>query len=201
VPARVMGIAQVRKTLQYERSGKEMGKLNTNVPNLATMVRGAIRVLEGDDDGFLLVIEGGAPDWANHDKNLERMVEEMMDFNAAAAAVVKWLEASGRKGETLLIVTADHESGQLWGPDSGSKSKTPFDLPKNKGKGNLPDAKYHSTGHTSVLVPVYATGPGSERFAQLVDGTDPKAAEAWHMSGRYVDNTDIFTVMKAAITP
>ena len=85
------------------------------------------------------------------------------------------------------------------GENAGEKSATPFDLPKNRGKGVLPAAKHFSSGHTNVLVPLYARGPGSEMFGGLVDGKDEKAAEAWGFSGEYVDNTEVFVVMKAAI--
>ena len=49
-------------------------------------------------------------------------------------------------------------------------------------------------------MPLYARGPGSQRFAELVKGTDAKAAALWHVSGKYIDNTDVFTVMKAEVT-
>ena len=65
--------------------------------------------------------------------------------------------------ETLLIVTSDHETGQIWGPNAGPKSKTPFDMPKNNGAGELPSAKYFHNGHTNVLVPLYSIGAGSEK--------------------------------------
>ena len=60
--------------------------------------------------------------------------------------------------------------------------------------------KYNSHGHSNSLVPLYARGPGSQRFAALVKGTDPTAAAVWHFSGQYVDNTDIFAVMRAEVT-
>jgi len=197
---RVFGLARCRDTLQCDRDGHDMGHFNDNVPDLATMARAALSVLERDDDGFFLMIEGGAIDWANHGNNLGRMVEEFADFDRAVAAVLDWLDTHGQLDQTLLIVTADHECGQIWGPDAGSKSKTPFDLPKSRGKGKLPAARYFSGGHTNVLVPLYATGPGSDHFEALVDGRDDRAGRLWHFDGRYVDNTDVFVVMKEAIT-
>lgn len=196
---RVFGLVRNSSTLQYRRDGKRMGGLNEGVPTLETMALAALNVLSADEDGFFLMVEGGAIDWANHDKNLARMVEEFGDFNRTVAAVMRRLEQKGLLGETLVIVTADHETGQLWGENAGEKSATPFDLPKNRGKGVLPAAKHFSSGHTNVLVPLYARGPGSEMFGGLVDGKDEKAAEAWGFSGEYVDNTEVFVVMKAAI--
>ncbi|MBN1816954.1 MAG: alkaline phosphatase [Sedimentisphaerales bacterium] len=200
-PNRVFGLAKSASTLQYDREGKKQGRLNGNVPTLETMSLAALNVLNKDEDGFFLMIEGGAVDWANHGNNLDRMVEEFADFNKTIASIMNWLDQRGLTRDTLVIVTSDHECGQIWGPDAGEKSKTPFDLPKSRGKGKLPDAKHYATGHTNVLVPLYATGPGSEFFHALVDGVDTHAARAWQFSGQYVDNTDVFTVMKAAIVP
>ena len=59
--------------------------------------------------------------------------------------------------------------------------------------------KYNSHGHSNSLVPLYARGPGSERFAALREGQDPHAAAQWHSSGRYVDNADVFAVMRAEV--
>lgn len=197
---RIIAIARTHETLQQKRSGKGMGNLNQNVTDLATMARAAVNLLAKDPDGFYLMIEAGAPDWAGHDNNLARMIEEQINFNLAVNAVVEWIKENSSWSQTLLIVTADHETGQLWGPDAGPNSKTPFDLPKNNGKGKLPSAKYFSGGHTNVLVPLYAVGNGSKKFTELIDGIDQKAAKAWDFSGKYVDNTDVFTVIKAAIT-
>ena len=97
----------------------------------------------------------------------------------------------------MLIVTADHETGQIWGPEA---SDTNYQLPINNGKGELPSVKYFHGGHTNVLVPMYAIGAGSEKFEGLVDGRDERAGREWRFSGEYVDNTDIFAVMKDAIT-
>jgi alkaline phosphatase len=196
---RVIGVAQCRQTLQYNRDGEDMGDLNRNVPSLANMAGAAINVLAGDEEGFFLMIEGGAVDWAGHDNNLARIIEEQIDFNNAVEAAVKWVRTESSWDETLLIITADHETGQLWGPNAGPKSQAPFSLPQNKGAGQLPGAKFFSGDHTNALVPIYAIGPGAELFESLAKGKDTTAAKAWGFSGRYVDNTDVFKVMKEAI--
>ena len=160
---------------------------NTNVPSLATMSTGALNVLNQDKDGFFLMIEGGAVDWANHANQLGRMIEEQMDFNQSVEAVVNWVNTNSSWKDTLLIVTADHETGDLWGP-TGVYS----DIVDN-GKGNLPGANYYSGDHTNMLVPLYAMGAGSELFAGYADQYDL-------VRGAYIDNTEIFLVMKSQIT-
>ncbi len=216
VPAGVVGIAQAHTTLQYNRPGKAWqaeDPLNENVPSLATMSLGALRVLNRNPEGFVLMIEGGAVDWANHDRNLMRMIEEQVDFNQAVRAVVAWIEANGGWEETLLIVTSDHDCGMLWGPgtytdvnDNGvfdPKTDKFIDWKpiENRGRGRLPGGQYASGNHSNLLVPLWAKGPGAALFDELVDGVDARAGEFWGFDGRYVDNTDVFTVMRAAIAP
>ncbi len=214
LPQKVVGIPQVHKTLQAARDGRQMAPenpFNKNVPNLPTMTLAALNVLAQDPDGFFLMIEGGAVDWANHANKIGRMVEEQVDFNHTVAAVVDWVEKNSSWDETLVIVTSDHECGMLWGPDTytdlnGNKHYDPgvdkfngFHKVENRGAGKLPGVQYGSGGHTGALVPLWAKGPGCEQFATLVDGDDPKAGKFWSFSGEYVDNTDVFTVASKAM--
>jgi alkaline phosphatase len=202
---RLIGIAQVSRTLQEERAAGT--PLNTNVPDLATMSMTAVNVLSKNPSGFYVMIEGGAVDWANCEQpntsypnfNMERMLEEMVDFNHAVEAVVNWVETHSSWNQTLVIVTADHESGCLWGPGSGG-SPLAFNPIVNNGTGVLPGGLFKKLSHTSQLVPLYARGPGSELFASKVDGTDSTAATKYGFSGQYVDNTDIFQVMNTVAT-
>jgi len=204
LPKKLVAIPQIRRTLQYGRSGKASGKLIEDMPDLKTMSLAAINVLAQNPRGFFLMVEGGAVDWANHANNLPRMIEEQVDFNNAVQAVVDWVAKESSWDETLVIVTSDHECGMLWGAgtfeDKDGNGKFHFrrDTFKawkaigNAGVGVVPDHQYASGSHTNTPVPLYAKGPGSEMFASLVDGTDK-------MYGQYVDNTDIFTVMRSAL--
>jgi alkaline phosphatase len=223
-PPKVLGTAQVATTLQEKRSrgratlprsaapvaaAAPVGAavelppqpfavpFNRNVPSLAVMAKAAINCLDDNPNGFFLMIEGGAVDWANHANEPERMIEEQIDFMKAVEAVVAWVESHGGWNDTLLILTADHETGLLWGPDS---SKVAFQPLEDRGPGKLPGMKYNSHGHSNSLVPLYARGPGSQRFAAWVKGKDTTAATCWRYSGQYVDNTDVFAVMRAEVT-
>jgi len=225
-PTKVVGTAQVACTLQCNRSNGSLAErrarskpvltggrgfaeenndrslkpfqtpLNENVPSLAEMTRGTMHCLEDHANGFFLVIEGGAVDWANHGNNPGRMIEEHMDFLDALDAVVQWVKTHGGWDETLLILTADHETGLLWGPQSDTM---PFQPLVDHGTGKVPGLRYNSTGHTNSLAPLYARGAGSERFADFVRGVDETAAKVYSVSGRFVDNTDISEVMKEAL--
>jgi alkaline phosphatase len=186
-PERVFGLAQVATTLQQARSGESEGQLpftveQNDVPSLETMTQGALNVLEQNDEGLFLMVEGGAIDWTGHANETTRNIEETVDFNRAVEAAVEWVETESSWDDTLLIVTADHETGYL----DGSRSD-PTWTPITGAKGQLPDQKWFSGNHTNQLVPVFAKGAGSDLLASYAVGTDP-------VRGAYLDNVDIARV-------
>jgi alkaline phosphatase len=122
-PLRVIGLPQVHETLQQKRRGDDLAdpyvvNRTETVPTLAEMSQVALNVLDNNRDGFFLMIEGGAVDWAGHDNQSGRLIEEEIDFNRAVEAVAAWIEKNSSWDDTLLIVTADHETGYLNGPGS-----------------------------------------------------------------------------------
>jgi alkaline phosphatase len=170
-------------------------------PTLETMTKGALEVLKQDEDGMFLMVEGGAVDWENHGKDMDDMLREQIDFDNAVKAAMDWVEGNSSWDETLLIVTSDHETGAIWGPDEGE-----FDNVVDNGAGNLPGFSYNSSSHTNALVPLWARGTGAEYFDQLIVDTDYVAAGFWDQfggtdgwNGDYIDNTDVFHAMNAAI--
>lgn len=206
-PPRVLGLARVAETLQQRRpctvdanhdgaidaqdlklSPPDAVPRNPGLPDLTTMTRGALNVLDDDPDGFFLMVEGGAIDWAAHDNAAGRMIEEVRDFTDAIAAAVAWVEAHSNWRDTLLIVTADHETGYLMGPNSDPT----WEPLVNNGAGNMPGLEWHSTGHTNMLVGLSAIGEAAVRLEAYADQFDP-------CYGRYVDNTEIAKVMFEAL--
>jgi alkaline phosphatase len=183
----VVGIPRVAGTLQQDRTSAdgnpnddEPGQtpLLETVPTLAEMARGALNVVDNDPDGFFLMVEGGAIDWAGG-AQLGRMIEETMDFVAAIEAVAAWVDAHSNWNETLVVITADHETGYITGPGS-DPDWTPV---KNNGKGKMPEVESHG-GHTNSLVPLFVRGLGAEAFEKAASHEDPKR-------GKYLDSTDI----------
>ena len=77
-------------------------------PTLREMSLAALDLLDADEDGFFLMIEGGQIDWAGHANDAGWMLHEMRRFEATVAAVLEWMEG---RDDTLLVVTADHETG------------------------------------------------------------------------------------------
>jgi len=217
VPAKLLGVPQAEGTLQEKRgrgavkftsdkavvTGQKLKvgepfaePFNKNVPSLAVMSKAAVRSLAQNPHGFYLMIEGGAVDWANHANEPDRLIEEQIDFVQAVEAVVAWVDQNSNWDDTLLILTADHECGHLWGPDS---DKIPYQPLVDNGPGKMPGMRHNSNDHANSLVPIYARGTDAEYFKKLIKGKDERAAAVWHISGEYVDDTDIFAVMKAAM--
>ncbi len=207
VPTKLLGIAQANETLQYRRSNTPADPsnpsgdaFNPNVPTLATMSTAALNVLSQNDEGFAVMIEGGAIDWAGHDNDLPRHIEEHLDFDDAVQATVDWINAKDPTwSETLLIIVSDHETGDLWGPGGD------FDLLVDNGAGVIPGHSWQSGSHTNSLVPLYAQGAGAERFASKVIGIDEDMVAGYGLEnsgfdGSYIDNTAIYEVMKSAVT-
>ncbi|MBM3716812.1 MAG: alkaline phosphatase, partial [Actinobacteria bacterium] len=188
VPDKLFGLARVAETFQYNRPGLSnktvlpwTDKINADVPSLATSATAALNVLEKDEDGFFLMVEGGAVDWAGHANQTTRIVEEQLSFNESVEAVTDWVETNSNWDETLVIVTADHETGYLAGPGAGvEKGWTAL----TGTAGQLPNVSWHSGNHTNALVPLYAQGAGA-------DVLQARAAKWDFVRGAYLDNTDL----------
>ncbi|MBN1560811.1 alkaline phosphatase [candidate division KSB1 bacterium] len=195
-PKRLLGIPQVASTLAASRSGGDEGKepfsvpVANTLPTLAEMSRAAINVLQRDPDGFYLMIEAGAIDWVCHANNGPRLLEEVVGMEEMVRAVVEWVEAESSWDETVVLVTADHETGYLTGPASGvvkaadGSEKVIYQPLVNNSAGKMPGMEFHSGGHTNSLVPVLAKGVGVEGLFKLARSNDPR-------QGPYIDNTDI----------
>lgn len=133
---------------------------------LPDAVEEALRTLEAHPGGFFLMIEGSQIDEASHANNLAEVVHETLDFDCALGVVLRWMLAHP---DTLLIVTADHQTGGL------------SILGGSKEKGEL-KAVFSTTKHSGVAVPLYATGAGAASFGGVQENTDilPKILRAAH---------------------
>jgi alkaline phosphatase len=196
-PKRVLGTAQVYQTLQQGRSGDAnadpyvVPRIET-VPTLTEMTVAALNILDDDPDGLYLMVEGGAVDWASHDNQSGRMIEEAIEFERAVEAVVDWVQKNSNWGETLLIVTGDHETGYLWGPGSGPG---PVWMPiVNNGAGVLPGMEWHVEDHTNSLMVLSAKGDAARMFTRYADQYDP-------VRGRYLDNTEVAELVFWTLDP
>jgi alkaline phosphatase len=135
--------------LPYESDG--LGAL----PHLHEMTRVALDILDNDPDGFFLMIEGSRIDHAGHANLLTNNVHETLEFARTVQAVHEWM---GDREDTLIIVTADHETGGL-------------KVTGDTGAGSYPSATWSTSGHTDATVPVYATGQNAHLVTNVTDNT------------------------------
>lgn len=133
---------------------------------LAKAVMKALSVLEKDSpDGFFLMVESAIIDGYGHNNDSEGMIEEMQEFNQTLKALVAYVQ---EHPNTLLVVTADHETG---GTSVAYKSH-------EVGETVPLQLSFSTKGHTGTVVPVFAYGAGSEAFAGIMKNTDiPKRIE------------------------
>ena len=117
------------------------------------------------DNGYFLMIESALIDGYGHNNDSEGMIAEMKEFDALLRQLVAYVD---QHPETLLVVTADHETGGTW------LNYTGYEV-----GGSSPVAMSYSTrGHSGVVVPIFAYGEGAEVFAGVMKNTDiPKKIE------------------------
>jgi alkaline phosphatase len=105
---------------------------------------------------FFIMAEGAQIDYGGHVNNLPYVITEMMDFDKAIGEAMKFADEDGH---TLVIVTADHETGGL--------SLLDGDISKGQADGN-----FSSNDHSAVMVPVFAYGPHSLEFRGVYENTE-----------------------------
>lgn len=115
-----------------------------------------INLLNQNKKGFFMMVEGSQLDDYGHFNQLDMLMKETADFDRTVGAMMKW---AAEDGETLVVVTADHETGGLTLIDG------------NLSEGKIV-GKFSTNGHSGVMVPVYAFGPGSENFTGFMENSD-----------------------------
>jgi len=131
-------------------------RANMRTLSLLEMTRVAVSILDNNERGFFLMVEGGQIDWRGHERDEKGFVYEMKDFTDA----LNWaLEYRKGKKNVLILVTADHETGGL--------------ILKEKFTGSLKLKPVFTTGeHTATFCPLFAVGPGQEEFCGLLELKD-----------------------------
>jgi len=144
------------KLAGFTSRGSNPSKIEGRGDELPDATGTALRILSRNKKGFFLMVEGSQIDWGAHANNTESVVSEVLDFDKAVGIA---LEFARNDGHTLVIVTADHETGGmiLQGGDYV--------------KGTV-EGKFATTDHSGVMVPVFAFGPGAEHFQGVQENTD-----------------------------
>ena len=125
------------------------GEFLTNATKLA------IESLSSNEEGFFLMIEGAQIDWGGHDNDADYLISELIDFDNTIGVALDFAKLNG---ETLVIVTADHETGG-------------FTLAQDNGDYNKIKPVFSTDGHSATMVPVFAKGPNAEDFGGIYEDT------------------------------
>jgi alkaline phosphatase len=141
----------------------QLGQLTTVAPepNLSELTAKAIEVLNREEKGhkkrgFFLMVEGSQIDEACHDNDVARTIRQTLLFDQAVKAAIDF---ALKDKHTLVIVTADHETGGLTIKDGNLK-------------GDDLDIDWSTGGHSAMSVPIYAFGPKADIFAGTYDNTE-----------------------------
>jgi len=146
-------------------SGKQLVLLEDSVTRSILKGRGemlktsflkSIALLGQHKKGFFIMAEGAQIDYGGHANDLPYAVTELHDFDRLVGEALRFAD---QDGETLVIVTADHETGGLSLLDASYQNGTV--------RGN-----FSSDDHTNIMVPVFAYGPGSQDFIGVYPNTE-----------------------------
>ncbi|MEZ4778957.1 MAG: alkaline phosphatase [Flavobacteriaceae bacterium] len=115
----------------------------------------AMEFLSKGNKNFFLMVEGSQIDWGGHDNDSEYLISELIDFDNTLGVA---LDFAKKNEETLVIVSADHETGG-------------FTLGSQRGNYNEIKPTFSTDGHSATMVPVFAYGPGAELFGGIYENT------------------------------
>jgi alkaline phosphatase len=158
----VNNIDDLRKSSSSKLAGLMAEKALPSITNgrdpdfLSIATSKAIEVLSRNSNGFILMVEGSEIDWEGHDNDTDGIVKETLDMDRAVKVAY---EFARRSKNTLIVVTADHETGGFSITDGSIEDKTV-------------SGSFTTKGHTAVMVPVFAFGPGASYFSGVQQNTE-----------------------------
>jgi hypothetical protein len=154
--------------------------MDVDTPTVAEMTEFALEKLSEDKNGFFLMVEGSQIDTKAHENTYAYEAKEMYDFDCAIGVALKYVALHP---DTVLVITADHETGGLH-------------LLKDVTDDGSDNFLYTTDGHTSIQVPVYAIGAGVEALDAIQDNVDVArfvASLLWEMDfGQQSEITSLF---------
>ncbi len=125
----------------------------------------ALNYLEKKETPFFMMVEGSQIDWGGHANDAQYVITETLDFDEMVGAVFDFAE---KDGNTLVIVTADHETGGF--TLSSEVKEVPFKGQQSDYNSIVPT--FSTGGHSATMVPVLAFGPGAEKFTGIYQNTE-----------------------------
>lgn len=169
---KLLGLFANQEMFQQRPEGR--GDIYDPVVSLEEMTRKAIETLSDSDKGFVLVIEEEAVDEMAHSNNAQRTIDAVLELDKAVAVGTEFAE---QRGDTLVITTADHETGGMAIEDTGTRDESGEGVSAEDGPFDVADSEFQfnvdwtTTGHTNDDVPVTAMGPGAQRLSGVYENT------------------------------
>ncbi|MDR1199162.1 MAG: alkaline phosphatase [Prevotellaceae bacterium] len=185
--------ANVSKVVAFFNENDDIQNLSYSInrkqgeAKLSDIVEAEIKFLKArEDKGFFIMAEGGIIDWCAHDNDAAGTVREVIDLSEAVQVAVDFYNKY--PDETLIIVTADHETGGITLARTGGGKQGFASLDGQTGSVGVLDKEngraicdsintaagvgFSTKGHTGIVVPLYATGAGAELFTGKFDNTE-----------------------------
>jgi alkaline phosphatase len=131
---------------------------------LETATKQALSYLSKENEGFFLMIEGSQIDWGGHNNDAKYIIEEVKDFDKTIGEVLNFAK---KNSGTLVIVTADHETGGFT-LASGKEIKNGLEISDY----NTIDPKFSTKEHSATLIPIFSYGPQSHNFQGIYENTE-----------------------------
>ncbi|MDA9146634.1 alkaline phosphatase [Gammaproteobacteria bacterium] len=138
----------------FDKDGIERSPEKPTQQEMTSVALNFLKTRTNNCKGFFLMSEGSQIDWAAHDSDAKKMITEFEDFDKTIRLAMEYV---GKNKDTLLIITADHETGGLQ------------ILKQDKG---YVEIQWGTGRHTGIPVGVYAYGPGASHFTGLMDNTE-----------------------------
>ncbi len=153
-------IEKIKQVKKGKLAGLTAPEHNARYPERGNLLpeaaKTALNILDNDNDGFFLMVEGSQIDWGGHQNDAGYVINEILDFDRAIGVA---LDFAAKNRETLIIVTADHETGGM-------------SIENGNIENGMLISDFTTKEHTGILVPVFAFGPGADQFTGFMDNTD-----------------------------
>ncbi|WP_339714846.1 alkaline phosphatase [Cyclobacterium amurskyense] len=138
-------------------SADELPKvMNGREGYLSEATKASLQFLATKNKPFFLMVEGAFIDSGGHINDSQTVIEEGIDFDQAIAEALRFADQNGR---TLVIITADHETGGIT-------------LPQGNIKDHKVELEFSTEDHTAIMVPIFAYGPQSDLFRGIYENSD-----------------------------
>jgi len=123
---------------------------------LAKSTEYGLAFLGKNESDFFLMVEAAMIDWGGHENNTRKVISEMLDFDQVIGDVIKYAD---KHPGTLVLVTADHETGGI-------------SIPQGNIENSTLELAYHSDDHTGIMVPIFAYGAHSDEFQGVYENIE-----------------------------